>query len=145
MTRRSWIVLAALAIVGSVFGVIFALNQSNIVSQDIQGQWTLIEARDADGEIDVSATAIVLTADESTVRGSVCNTFSGPYSVRGSTLRIEELAATEMWCESPDGIMELESRFLAALPATHTVEFEGTNLVLTGDDIRLVFAQSTPD
>lgn len=145
MTRNSWIALAILAVITSVFGIILAVNQSNSATEHFQGQWTLTDARDSTGEIDSSAVAVVLTVDRSTVSGSVCNTFGGSYTLRGTVLQIESLASTEMWCESPEGIMELESRFLNALAASNTVRFEGTTLVLTGVNIRLEFVQSTPD
>ena len=145
MTRNSWIALAVLAVITSVFGIILAVNQSNVASEHFQGQWALTDARDSAGDIDVSAKAIVLTVDDATVSGSVCNTFGGSYTLRGTVLRIDSLASTEMWCESPEGIMDLESRFLDALAASNTVRFEGTTLVLTGVNIRLEFAQSTPD
>lgn len=145
MKPSTWIPLAILAIVTSVFGMYTALGQSGQTSEHITGTWTLIDAEDASGEIDVSPTAVVLTVDDSTIGGTVCNHFGGEYSISGSTLSIASLANTEMWCETPAGIMDLESRFLPALAAANTVRFEGTNLVLTGVDIRLVFAQSTPD
>jgi heat shock protein HslJ len=145
MTRNSWIVLAILAVIASVFGIVTALNQSGTASAHLQGQWALIEASDAGGNIDTTLTATLLTVDDSTVSGSVCNRFSGDYSLKGTTLTIGPIASTEMWCPSPDGLMDVESRFITALSQANTVRYEGTNLVLTGVDIRLVFAQSTPD
>jgi heat shock protein HslJ len=145
MTRNSWIALAILAVVTSVFGIWLAVNQQDVAAKYIQGQWTLIEAKDATGDIDVSLTTIVLTASSTELSGSVCNTFSGSYSLSGTTLTVGPIATTEMWCESPAGLMDVESRFVNALSQSNTVRYEGTNLVLTGVDIRLVFAQSTPD
>lgn len=145
MTRNSWIALAVLAVITSVFGIVTALNQSTSTSEHITGQWTLVEASDAAGAIDLSLTAVVMTVDATSLGGSVCNSFGGDYSLKGNTLTVGPLMMTEMWCETPSGIMDLESRFATALAATNTVRFEGTNLVLTGVDIRLEFAQSTPD
>ena len=145
MTRNSWIVLAILAVIASVFGIVTALNQSNTASAHLQGQWALIEASDAGGDIDTTLTATLLTVDDSTLSGSVCNRFSGDYSLKGTTLTIGPIASTEMWCPSRDGLMDVESRLITALSQANTVRYEGTDLVLTGVDIRLVFAQSTPD
>jgi len=145
MTRNSWIALAILAVITSVFGIVLAVNQSNVADEHFQGQWTLTDARDSAGDINVSSKAVVLTVDRSTVSGSVCNSFGGSYTLQGTTLHIDSISSTEMWCESPEGIMDLETRFLNALAASNTVRFEGTTLVLTGVDIRLEFAQSTPD
>jgi heat shock protein HslJ len=145
MTRNSWIVLAILAVIASVFGIVTALNQSNTASAHFQGQWALIGASDASGDIDTTLTTTALTVDDSTLSGSVCNRFSADYSLTGTTLAVREVLTTEMWCDTPAGLMDAESRFVAALSRANTVRYEGTNLVLIGVDIRLVFAQSTPD
>ncbi|MEY4396690.1 MAG: hypothetical protein RLZZ40_446 [Actinomycetota bacterium] len=145
MKLEKWLPLAILAVIVSVFGVWTALNQSGATAQHISGQWTLTTASDATGDIDVSPTALVVTIDDKTINGKVCNGFGGDYTLNGATVKVGSLAQTEMYCTTPDGIMELESRFLTALNHANTVHFEGTNLVLTGVDIRLVFAQSTPD
>ena len=140
MSRNSWIALAILAVLTSVFGIWTALNQSGAVAEHIQGEWTLIEASDAAGAIDTSVTPIVMTVDDSTVGGSVCNHFGGDYTLSGSTIAVGPLATIEMWCETPTGIMDVETRFVQALSAVNTARYEGTNLVLTGVDIRLVFS-----
>lgn len=145
MKLSTWLPLAILAVITSVFGIYTALNQSGAMSEHITGQWTLVEAHDSAGDIDISPTAVVLTVDDTTLSGQVCNHFGGGYSLNGSTITVKDLAMTEMWCQSPDGIMDMETRFVTALGKANTVRFEGTNLVLTGVDIRLVFAQSTPD
>lgn len=145
MSRNSWIALTILAVVTSVFGIWTALNQSGSTAEHVTGEWTLTAASDTAGAIDVSATAVVLTIDDTTITGRVCNSFGGDYSLVGSTLKIGSLAQTEMYCTSPDGIMDLESRFVTALGNVNTARYEGTNLILTGVNIRLVFAQSTPD
>lgn len=145
MTRNSWIALAILAVITSVFGIVTAVNQMNNASAHIDGQWTLIEASDANGDIDTSLAAVVITATDSTMTGSVCNSFTADYRLVASTLTVTSIAATEMWCETPAGLMDVESRFVDALAKSNTVRYEGTNLVLTGVNVRLVFAQSTPD
>ncbi|MEY4477308.1 MAG: hypothetical protein RJA31_812 [Actinomycetota bacterium] len=145
MSRNSWIALAILAVITSVFGIWTALNQSGAVAEHIQGEWTLIEASDATGGIDASVTPVVLTIDGSTLGGTVCNHFGGDYTVSGSTFTVGALATTEMWCETPTGIMDVETRFVQALSVVNTARYEGTNLVLTGVDIRLVFSSPTPD
>ena len=144
MSRNSWIALAILAVITSVFGILTAINQSG-TDAHIQGEWTLVEASDTGGQIDANVTAIVMIVADSTLSGTVCNHFGGDYSLSGSTMTVGPLMTTEMWCETPIRIMDVESRFVAALGKTNTVRYEGTNLVLTGVDIRLVFAQTTPD
>ena len=88
----------------------------------------------------MSVTPIIMTVEDSTVGGSVCNHFGGDYTLSGSTIAVGPLATTEMWCETPTGIMDIETRFVKALSGVNTARYEGTNLVLTGVDIRLVFS-----
>ena len=52
MKRSVWLPLAILAIVTAVFGVVTALNQSGANSVTVNGNWTLISGRDADGDVD---------------------------------------------------------------------------------------------
>ena len=145
MKPSTWVPLAILALIASAFGIYTALNQSGAMSEHITGEWTLIEASDSDGPIDTAPAAVVMTVDENSLSGQVCNHFGGDYSLSGATLTVGPLMTTEMFCSSPEGIMDFESRFVHALSVANTVRYEGTNLVLTGVDIRLVFAQSTPD
>jgi heat shock protein HslJ len=53
---------------------------------------------------------------DGTVAGSAgCNTYSAGYTLTGDALAIQPAASTRMHCESPAGVMEQESAFLAAL------------------------------
>ena len=54
------------------------------------------------------------SADE--MSGSAgCNHYFGTYEVSGSDFTIGAVASTEMWCMDPEGVMDQEQAFLAAL------------------------------
>ncbi|MDP9823203.1 META domain-containing protein [Nocardioides massiliensis] len=103
------------------------------------GSWTLIEARDAAGALAlVDARPVTLEVADTEVRGQVCNTYFATAGASGDGPLLTGLGATEMGC-LPASVMELESRYLAALGAVTGVERPGNALVLTGDAVRLTF------
>lgn len=59
-----------------------------------------------------------------------CNTFMAGYSDADGVLHIDPPAATRKLCAVPDGVMEQEQAFLAALPTATTARREGTSLEL---------------
>ena len=80
-----------------------------------------------------------LTADfgkDGTLSGnSGCNTYSGEYKVSGNQITIGPLASTMMACSEPEGVMEQETQYLAALQSAAIYEIEGNVMQLrTKDD-----------
>ena len=103
--------------------------------QSVVGSWNVVSYLNAD------ATAIVsvilgtsLTAefdDAGGVSGTAgCNRFSGGYQTDGTTIAIGPLTSTFMACTEPEGIMDQEQGFLAAMQAATSFTLEGTTLVL---------------
>lgn len=45
-----------------------------------------------------------------------CNTYNSTYTTDGGTIEIDESSSTKMACAEPDGVMEQEAAYLAALP-----------------------------
>lgn len=60
-----------------------------------------------------------------------CNTYEGSYEADGGQIEIRMLGATEMACATPNGVMEQEEAFLAALPkaAAYRLERGGLSLL----------------
>ena len=74
-----------------------------------------------------------------------CNRFTGSYSQDGEKVSFGPAAATRMMCAAPEGIMEQEARFLAALETAATARFEGDSLELrTATGALAVSATRTP-
>ena len=72
--------------------------------------------------------------DGSVSGGGGCNTYSGPYTVKGNQISIGPLASTMMACGDPAGIMEQEQQYLAALATAATYQIEGNVLELRTAD-----------
>jgi heat shock protein HslJ len=71
--------------------------------------------------------------DDATISGSSgCNTYSGTYSVDGTSLSIGPLATTRLACDEP--VMEQEQAYLEALQAATQFELTTERLTLRNDE-----------
>jgi heat shock protein HslJ len=61
-----------------------------------------------------------------------CNHYFGSYKIDGSSITISDVGVTEMFCMDPDGIMEQEASYLAALSDAETFQINGTQLQIIG-------------
>ena len=82
-----------------------------------------------------TAPSAEFSADQ--ISGSAgCNTYFGTYEASGDELSIGAVAVTEMWCMEPEGVMDQEQAFLAALGSVTGYRLAGERLELldsTGD------------
>jgi heat shock protein HslJ len=67
-----------------------------------------------------------------------CNNYTSTYVIEGESISIEPAATTRMLCGEPDGIMEQEMEYLAALEMAASYEFEEDRLILLDEDGRRV-------
>jgi heat shock protein HslJ len=87
----------------------------------------------------IRGTEITATfAQEGAVTGSAgCNSYNGAYEAEDATspagsISIGPVASTMMACPAPEGIMEQETAYLAALQSATAYEIQGDELTLTG-------------
>ena len=83
----------------------------------------------------------VLFGDNGELSGSAgCNQFIGSFTASGNTIQIGQLGSTMRFCAEPEGTMEQEQAFLAALQSAATFRIEGDNLELrtAGDAIAVM-------
>jgi putative lipoprotein len=84
---------------------------------------------------------VEFVSTEGTVKGSAgCNSYFGSYEVEGNQLSIPgPIAATEMACMEPEGVMDQEQEYLTILQNAETYEIEDEQLhILSGDQV-LIF------
>jgi heat shock protein HslJ len=108
-------------------------------SQDLAGtSWEAVNFYNGNQAIVGVITDTTLTAEfgmDGTLSGSSgCNNFSGSYTVDGQKIKIGPLASTMMACEDPEGVMEQEAQYLAALQMAETYQVEGQVLELRRSD-----------
>jgi heat shock protein HslJ len=80
----------------------------------------------------IPGTEITASFDEDgTLSGSAgCNTYGATYTTDRGGIEITEPEATEKACASPEGIMEQEAAYLAALPSAVSYRIDGRSLTL---------------
>ena len=89
---------------------------------------------------DTEITAEFVSAEE-TVKGSAgCNSYFGSYELKGSQLSIPgPIGATEMYCMEPEGVMDQEQEYLAALQLAASYEIDGNELQINCSSQVLIF------
>lgn len=101
-------------------------------------EWTVVAVNNQSGGVQSTlpgAEPLLVFRDESTVSGTTgCNSFSGEYTAEEGSIDIGLLAVTEMFCSSPDGLMDQETRVLEALEQSTTYRVEGQTLGMFDDD-----------
>jgi heat shock protein HslJ len=98
--------------------------------------WTLDSLYSADAVSSVEAgTAITAVFDnDGNVAGSAgCNHYFASYNVTGMTMSVGTAGSTKMYCTSP-GVMQQESRYLAALSRAAAFTITGNRLSLADAD-----------
>jgi heat shock protein HslJ len=83
----------------------------------------------------IAGTELTATfGEDGTLSGSGgCNTYRATYTANRGRIEIGEPAATKKACASPEGIMEQEAAYLAALPTAASYSVEGRSLQLLTD------------
>jgi len=72
---------------------------------------------------------------DGTLSGSAgCNSYSGSYSLDGDGISVGPAAVTQKMCAQPEGVMEQEATFVAALATAATYHIEGNRLQLRTAD-----------
>jgi len=61
-----------------------------------------------------------------------CNNYTTSYEVAGDQITIGPVATTRMMCAEPEGIMEQESAYLAALESATAYQIQGDRLEMRG-------------
>lgn len=105
------------------------------------GSWQVTGLHQGDAFTSLLAgTEITASFDESgALSGSAgCNIYNASYSTNAGEIKISEPAATRRLCAEPDGIMEQEAAYLAALPTVVRYRVEGRSLKLLSADRTVV-------
>jgi heat shock protein HslJ len=88
--------------------------------------WVLLTLKDSNP---IEGSNITLRFGEGQANGfSGCNWYGGPYRAGDGKLAISEIAVTLQACQSPVGVMEQESEYLAALQKVVAYQLAGIRL-----------------
>ena len=104
-----------------------------------EGEWVLESY--GDGEAPPADVEVTAEFGEGQVAGSAgCNNYFGSYETDGSDMTTGPMGSTMMYCEEPEGAMDLEQTFLAAIGTAETFEATDEELRITYADGELVFS-----
>ena len=107
------------------------LNKTPAASPLDGSLWSLDSHTTQEGEIVQVLSGSDITAAFAAVEmdGSAgCNNYFGSYTVDDESFYVGTLANTEMYCMQPEGVMDQESGYLAALRGADTYYVEGSQL-----------------
>ena len=108
-------------------------------STDLPGTSWIVTGYNNGKEAVVSVLAgTTLTADfgsDGQLSGNAgCNSYNAPYSTSETSISIGPAASTRMFCGDPEGVMDQEAQYLAALATASTYSLSGNNLELRTSD-----------
>lgn len=84
------------------------------------------------GVLDETEITAVFDGAEGEVSGSAgCNSYFGSYEASGSELSILALGYTEMYCVTPEGVMDQEQQYLTALTGAESYQVRDGQLHIT--------------
>ena len=94
----------------------------------------------------LEGTEITLNFDKADLNGNAgCNNYFAGYAAKGKHVIIDPPGSTMMFCGEPQGVMEQEAGYLAALATAATFRIEGDQLWLrTAEDAIAVIAVKEP-
>jgi heat shock protein HslJ len=81
-----------------------------------------------------SVVTATFAADGSVTGSAGCNLYNATYTLDGTALKVSAPVSTRRFCDKPDGVMEQEAAFLAALEKSVKVEASPQGLTLRGAD-----------
>jgi heat shock protein HslJ len=91
------------------------------------------------GDVPVGA-VVSLRLEDGVASGSAgCNSYTGSYSIDGTSIAFAGFAQTQMACDEP--LMTLDQAYLAALASVDAFQASGDALVLTGSGLALSYGQ----
>lgn len=110
--------------------------------------WTVISynnGKEAVVSVIIGSEITMLFSDGTVEGNASCNSYGGPYELDGDQISVGDLEQTEMFCADPEGLMDQESQFLAALQsaATYTIDGERLDMYFEGG-ARALTATSNP-
>lgn len=99
-------------------------------------RWVLVTLR-GEPPLPGRAASAEFSADQ--ISGSAgCNTYFGTYAASDSEISVSDVANTEMWCSDPEGVMDQEQAFLAALASAASYRIAGERLELLDGTGRVI-------
>lgn len=120
-----------------------ALARFEAISQDLAGTtWEILSYNTGTEAVTSVIIGTEITADfseDGRLSGNAsCNQYNTTYETDGEKISIGPVAVTMMFCSEPEGIMDQEAQYLAALETAETYKIQGLNMEMRTADGALV-------
>jgi heat shock protein HslJ len=121
------------------------LARFEAVDQSLEGtSWQVMSYNNGKGGV----TSLIIGTEISAIFGednrltgnSGCNSYFAGYETDGDNISIGTAGSTEMACLEPEGVMEQEQQYLAALQTAATYKIDGLNMEMRTSEGSLVAA-----
>jgi heat shock protein HslJ len=121
------------------------LARFDAVDQSLEGtSWQVMSYNNGKGGV----TSLIIGTEISAIFGednrltgnSGCNSYFAEYETDGDNIGIGTAGSTEMACLEPEGVMEQEQQYLAALQTAATYKIDGLNMEMRTSEGSLVAA-----
>jgi heat shock protein HslJ len=108
-------------------------------SNELAGtSWSVVGYNNGQGGVVSVMAGTEMTADfgsDGQLAGNAgCNSYNASYSTSGDSITVGPAASTRMFCGEPEGVMDQESQYLAALSTASTYAISGDQLELRTAD-----------
>lgn len=107
-------------------------------------RWTVVNVNNGTGAVVGLVPGTTLTMDFDTtgrLQGQAgCNSYMANYRASGNALLVDTLGTTNLYCVEPDGAMQQEQQFLAALLSAASFQITGDQLQIRSADDQLAIA-----
>lgn len=101
------------------------------MSQFMKDDWKIMKMQKVGGESqDLSDLNLTLSFDGKTMKGKVCNSMSGPYTVTDDFVKFGNIASTLMFCEGLPG--KVETTLSAGFEKGYRVTKQGEGMIMQG-------------
>ena len=112
-------------------------------SQDLAGSsWDVISYNNGKEAVVSVIIGTEITAnfgeDGQLTGNASCNTYSAPCETDGDKISFGPVISTEMFCGEPEGVIEQEQQYLAALGTADTYKIQGLSMEMRTEDGALV-------
>jgi heat shock protein HslJ len=119
------------------------LARFDAVDQSLEGSnWQVLSYNNGRGGVTSLIIGTEITAnfgaDNQLSGNSGCNSYFGQYETEDANIKISGVGSTEMACLEPEGVMDQEQEYLAALEIADTYKIEGLTMEMRTADGALV-------
>lgn len=80
-----------------------------------------------------------LSFEKGSLNTKFCNNINGPFVLDGGKITANNLVSTKMFCTTPTGVMDMETKFISILNFGAGIYQSGNDIVISSKDAAFIF------